>query len=208
VTDDADLVARAREGDHAAFGELVDRHSGAAYRMARAALGSPQDAEDAAQEAFVLAYQKLGTFRGEASFKTWLLTIVWRQSINQRRGVRRVWKRLVERKSGDLLADVLDGVPAAGPTPEQSAVHSALRREIQAAIRGLSPKLRDALLLSHTGDYTYEEIGALLSIPVGTVKWRVSEARRAVRARLHARGYRPPSRQGRFGGSRRSSGEE
>ena len=188
MTDDADLVARAREGDHEAFGELVDRHSGAAYRMARAALGSPQDAEDAAQDAFVLAYQKLGTFRGDASFKTWLLTIVWRQAINQRRGVRRVWKRLIERRDSETR-DVLEDVVAPGPTPERSAGYSALRQDIAIAIRGLSPKLRHALLLSQTGDHTYEEIGALLNIPVGTVKWRVSEARRIVRAQLQARGY-------------------
>ena len=172
-----------------AFGELVDRHSGAAYRMARAALGSPQDAEDAAQDAFVLAYQKLGTFRGDASFKTWLMTIVWRQAINQRRGVRHVWKRLIERRDSETLRDVLEEIAAPGPTPERSAAYNALRRDIAAAIRGLSPKLRDALLLSQTGDHTYEAIGALLNIPVGTVKWRVSEARRIVRAQLQARGY-------------------
>src|SRR3954463_7898610 len=70
---DADLVARAVRGDAAAFGELVDRHRSAVERAARAALGSHADAEDAAQEAFLVAYQRLASFRGEASFKTWLL---------------------------------------------------------------------------------------------------------------------------------------
>ena len=189
MTDDADLVARAREGDHAAFGELVDRHSAAAYRMARAALGSPQDAEDAAQDAFVLAYQKLGAFRGDASFKTWLLTIVWRQAINRRRAAGGLWRRFIARRTSDEFEDVMEGMAAREPTPEELTAHNALRGEIRQAIRALSPKLRDALLLSQTGEYNYEEIGGLLKIPTGTVKWRISEARRIVRARLHDRGY-------------------
>jgi RNA polymerase sigma-70 factor (ECF subfamily) len=190
VTDDADLVARAREGNQAAFGELVDRHGAAAFRTARAALRSPQDAEDAVQDAFVLAYQKLRTFRGDAAFRTWLLTIVWRQAVNQRRAVIRLWKRRAEPRVGDAPGELVDNAASAGPTPEQAAAHNALRAEIRLAIRGLSPKLRDAFLLAQTGDHSYEEVGALLKIPVGTVKWRVSEARRLIRAHLDAHGFR------------------
>jgi DNA-directed RNA polymerase specialized sigma24 family protein len=60
---------------------------------------------------------------------------------------------------------------------------------VAAAIDALSPKLRDALLLAQSGEHDYEAIGTLLKIPVGTVKWRVSEARKKVRARLAALGY-------------------
>ena len=93
---DAELVERARQGEPAAFGELVERHRSAVYRAALAALGSPADAEDAAQEAFLTAYRRLSSFRAEASFKTWLLTIAWHQAINQRRGLTRWW-RLIAR---------------------------------------------------------------------------------------------------------------
>jgi RNA polymerase sigma-70 factor (ECF subfamily) len=186
VTDDRDLVARARQGDHAAFGALIDRHGGAALRTARAAIRSPQDAEDAVQDAFVLAYQKLGGFRGEASFKTWLLSIVWRQALNQRRG--QMWRRIVRARTDEEDHAVMN-TAAAGPTPEEAAAHAALRRAIAAAIRGLSPKLRDALLLAQTGDHTYEEMSVLLGAPVGTVKWRVSEARKLVRQELQVRGH-------------------
>ena len=64
-----------------------------------------------------------------------------------------------------------------------------MRRDIRAAIRALPPKLRDALLLAQSGDYSYEEIGAMLRSPVGTIKWRVSQARRVVRRQLCKRGY-------------------
>src|SRR5437773_2925834 len=95
---------RAREGDHTAFGALVDRHRAAVHRAAMAALGAHADAEDAAQDAFVLAWRRLDTFRGDASFRTWLLAIAWRQAINRRRSVVKWWTRMVA--CGDDSGDV------------------------------------------------------------------------------------------------------
>jgi RNA polymerase sigma-70 factor (ECF subfamily) len=186
---DVDLVARARQGDPAAFGELVDRHRSAVYRAALAALGSPADAEDAAQDAFLLAYRRLDSFRGDASFKTWLLTITWHQAINRRRSLSGVWRRMVAARTADDAEAAMAGVAAGGPSPEQAAEQEQLRRGIREAIRALSPKLRDALLLAQAGNYSYDEIGAMLRVPTGTIKWRVSEARRVIRKRLEERGH-------------------
>ncbi len=190
MTDD-ELVALAREGDTDAFGELVLRNQAAVYRAALAAVGSPADANDVAQEAFLLAYTRLGSFRGAASFKTWLLTITWNQAINRRRANTRWWRRIVDLGSADM--DMRDAemvlLVAASDTPEQLAAAGQLRGEIRRAIALLPRKLRDALLLAQSGEYDYQEIGAMLRIPVGTVKWRVSEARRVVKTRLRARGY-------------------
>ena len=191
---DADLVVRARQGDPAAFGELIDRHRSAVYRAALAALGSHADAEDAAQDAFLAAYRRLDSFRGDASFKTWLLTITWHQAINRRRSLTRIWRRMVEPKpAGEHVENVglspLEQVAAIGPTPEQAAANDQLRRGIQQTIRALSPKLRDALLLAQSGEYSYEEIGAMLEVPTGTIKWRVSEARKVIKKQLRERGY-------------------
>ena len=184
---DADLVAKARLGDHAAFGELVDRHRRAVFRAAMAALGSHGDAEDAAQEACLLAWKRLDGFRGDASFRTWLLTIVWHQAINQRRSLLTWWRRTVPFEAEP--AEPLAFVGRAPQTPEQRAAGGELRHAIAAAIRSLSPKLRDTLLLAQSGDYTYEEVGAMLGAPVGTIKWRVAEARRLVRNHLQAHGH-------------------
>jgi len=186
---DVDLVTRARQGDPAAFGELVERHRSAVYRAALAALGSRADAEDAAQDAFLLAYRRLDSFRGDASFKTWLLSITWRQAINRRRSLASVWRRMVMPRTEDEAESAMAGIAASGPSPEQAAGQEQLRRGIRDAIRALSPKLRDALLLAQAGDYSYEEIGAMLHAPLGTIKWRVSEARRVIRKRLRERGY-------------------
>lgn len=184
---DAELVARAVQGDHGAFGELVDRHRTAVYRAALAALGSPADADDAAQDAFVSAFRRLGSFRGDASFKTWLLTIAWNEALNRRRRLVRWW-RLSRASPGERHGDLAE-VAATEPSPEQAASDAELRRDIAAEIRALSPKLRDALLLAQAGEYSYGEIAAMMGTAVGTVKWRVSEARRVIRKRLSARGY-------------------
>jgi len=69
-------------------------------------------------------------------------------------------------------------------TPEDLAAHGQLREEIRKAIRGLPEKLRDALLLAQSGEYSYDEIGAMLKTKTGTIKWRVSEARRLVKERI------------------------
>jgi len=189
VSDD-DLVARARQGDPAAFGALVDRHRSAVYRAALAALGSHAEAEDAAQEAFLLAYRRLTGFRGDASFKTWLLTIAWHQAINRRRSMTRLLRQIVQPTRDEDQDSTLEQLPAREVSPEDAAARGQLHRAIRAAIRSLSPKLRDALLLAQSGDYSYAEIGAMLDVPVGTIKWRVSEARKLVKARLQERGYR------------------
>jgi RNA polymerase sigma-70 factor, ECF subfamily len=187
---DADLVARAREGDTSAFGELVDRHRSAVFRAALAALGSHAEADDAAQDACVIAFERLQTFRGEASFKTWLLTIVWHQAINRRRSLSRWFRRTVT--SARLPQDADErclNVASGDDSPEQAMATQQLRRAIAEEIRRLSSTLRDALLLAQTGEYTYEEVGAMLGSPTGTIKWRVSEARRVIKVRLKERGF-------------------
>src|SRR5262249_4055169 len=143
------------------------------------------DAEDAAQDAFVRAWEKLASFREEASFKTWLLSIAWRQALNRRRSRARWWQRSVGGNADGTEEDVADG----RTTPEQAAADEELRREIRRAINRLTPKLRDTFLLTRTGAHSYDEISAMLKIPIGTIKWRVSEARRVIKKYLSERGY-------------------
>src|SRR5262249_2358796 len=129
---DADLVARARQGDSAAFGELVDRHQKAVYRAALAALGAHAEAADAARDAFPVAYRGLGSFRGDGSFKTWLLTIAWHQAINRRRTMTRMWRRIVDGPVARGSSQASDEDPMAsfadsGPTPEAAVVGQQLQ---------------------------------------------------------------------------------
>ena len=123
----------------------------------------------------------LGRFRGESSFRTWLLRIAWNRAISKRRGIAGWLRRATP------IADVAE--PAAPGGQHASVNNAELQAHVVRAIQALSPKLRDALLLVQSGDYQYEEIARMLGIPAGTVKWRVSEARRKVRGKLVALGY-------------------
>lgn len=181
------LVARARAGESAAFDGIVRLYQSAVYRAALAALGSPADAEEATQDAFVAAFRRIDGFRGDASFKTWLLTIAWRKALSRRRAVQ-IWRRRIAVRAEDL-PDVVETVAAPGPGPEAIAATAEMRRQTQVLIDALPHKLRDTLLLAASGEYAYDEIAAMVSAPVGTVKWRVSEARRIVREKLRALGY-------------------
>ena len=181
VTDD-ELVLLARQGDTHAFDQLVDRHQAAVYRAALAAMRVPEDAEEVAQDAFVRAWAHLPRFRGDATFRTWVLRIAWNRAMSRRRSVF-AWLRRSVPLNESTVADV------ASETADARMRERDLRAQIARAIEALSPKLRDALLLAQSGEYTHDEIGTMLKIPVGTVKWRVSEARRRVRQRLAAMGY-------------------
>jgi len=189
---DLDLVRLAQAGDVDAFGELVERNRRAVFRAALACVRSPAEADDVAQEAFVTAYRKLGTFRGEAQFRTWLLSITWRKATDRRKSISR-WLRTAVMPSsmdnGEDAFDQMERVPSSGRSQEETFVDEELQRNVTRLIGTLPKKLRDALLLAGTGEHTYEEISRMLDAPLGTVKWRVSEARRVLKKKLSALGY-------------------
>lgn len=181
VTDE-ELVLLARQGDPDAFDQLVVRHQAAVFRAALAALRVREDAEEVVQDAFIRAWRALDRFRGDSSFRTWMLRIVWNRAISRRRGLASWLRRATP------LADVVE--PAAVAECQHLGLqHRELQVHAANAIHALTPKLRDALLLAQSGEYQYDEIARMLGIPVGTVKWRISEARRKVRERLSALGY-------------------
>ncbi len=178
------LVAAARGGDRTAFDELVSIHFRPVFRTALAALGRREDAEDATQDAFVLAWRKVSRFRGDSSFKTWLLTIVWRQALDRRRSRARWWQRAATPQRDDAADDVVNRLVSLEADPERRTEARHRVRQVCRAIERLSPKLRDTLLLAASGDHGYAEIASMLGVPVGTVKWRVAEARRLIEKEL------------------------
>jgi len=188
---DLALVRRAQAGDDQAFGQLIERNRRAVYRAAYAALGSTADADDVAQETFVAVYQKLQGFRGDASFRTWLLAIAWRKALDRRRSLGR-WIRLTMthgRSNDDEGPALIEQLPAPEQTQEEAVAGDQLQRTLKQLIASLPRKLRDAILLAGSGEYSYQQIGSMLDVPVGTVKWRVSEARRVLKRKLAAMGY-------------------
>jgi RNA polymerase sigma-70 factor, ECF subfamily len=187
---DLTLVRLAQGGDTDAFGELVQRNRKAVFRAAVAALGSTTDADDVAQEAFVLAYRKLGSFRGDAAFRTWLLAITWRKALDRRKNVGRWLRMTVTPTESDTDgSNWIEQMPADQRSQEQQLAAAQLQQVIRRLIKTLPRKLRDALLLAGSGEYSYSQIGFILGVPVGTVKWRVSEARRVLKEKMAALGH-------------------
>ena len=186
-----ELVQAAAGGDEEAFAQLVGLHENKVYSLALRMCGNPEDAADAAQEAFLSAWRALPSFRGEAGFSTWLYRLTANASIDLLRRVRR--QRL------DLRLDDEDlGLTAleAGPGPQEAAEQGELRQAVDQALG----QLGDSHQLS------YEEIAQALDLDLGTVKSRISRARGALRKILqksgNLSGYLPskPSEQKRKGG--------
>jgi len=183
---DLDLVRLAQAGDTDAFGELVERNRRAAYWAALAAVGNAAEADDVAQETFVTAFRKLASFRAESAFRTWLLSIAWRKALDRRKSLTR-WFRRQESPSVEDERDPFERLASADRPLDDELAAADLQKAVRRMIRTLPRKLRDALLLAGSGDYTYEQIGVMLGVPVGTVKWRVSEARKLLKVKLRGR---------------------
>jgi RNA polymerase sigma-70 factor (ECF subfamily) len=182
------LVALARTGDRAAFGRLLEDHLTAARRVALAAVGQAMDADEAVQDASVAAWTRLHALQDPAAFRGWFMRIVWRKAIDRRRSMRSWLDRFAVSSSEDRPMDY----PAADPSPDALLISRELEIAIAQVVKALPRKLRDPFLLAASGDHRYEDIAAMLSVPIGTVKWRISEARRLIRMKLDRLGHGDP----------------
>ena len=171
--DEAALVARVRAGDRAAFGVLAERYAGVARRVARAVLGDPDDADDAAQDALLSALVKLDQYDPRRPFGPWLLRIVANAATDRRR--RRKVRR-VEQLDPALVAG--------GDRPDATTERRALSARLRAALAELSHRRRMAVVLFDVEGYSHAEIAGILGIPEGTVRSEVFHARRRLRVLL------------------------
>jgi RNA polymerase sigma-70 factor (ECF subfamily) len=167
-TEDAELIARARGGDVAAYEELVRRYQDVALRTAHVVCPET-DADDAVQEAFLKAYAALPRFRDGAPFRPWLLRIVANESRNRRRSAgRRIG--LVQR------AGVAEAGPAHAPSPEQGVLAAEERGALVAAINRLRDEDREVIGARFLLELSETETAEALGIARGTVKSRTSRA--------------------------------
>ena len=171
--DEADLVRRTLAGDRSAFGALVERYAGQARRVARAVLGDPDDADDAAQDAFLSALVKLAQYDPARPFGPWLMRIVANAATDRRR------RRNVRR------AEPLDpSLVGGGPRPDAMAIRSELGERLRTALGELPERRRTAVVLFDVEGYSHAEIAGILGIPEGTVRSEVFHARRRIRTLL------------------------
>ncbi|HEY3415216.1 MAG TPA: sigma-70 family RNA polymerase sigma factor [Armatimonadota bacterium] len=154
-------IVRARIGDDAAFTYLLSRYRARAVRLATQVLRRPDEAEDAAQEAFIRAFKGIRAFRGDSRFSTWFFHIVLRVCLDRRR---------LKRWDAEIQWD--DTLPLSSP-PDKADTRIVVRELLDR----LSPALRAALVLRELEGLEYEEIAEALGIPVGTVRSRLNAAR-------------------------------
>jgi RNA polymerase sigma factor (sigma-70 family) len=164
-------VERAKQGDAQAFRRLVERHRDRSYGLAFRILRSAADAEDAAQEAFVRAWQALPAFRGESGFSTWLYRIVAHQSFDR-------LEQLKRRRDRETAIENLAEHEAAGAHDAEAGARS---RRLERLMERLSPVQRAAVTLYYWEDHSVEEVASTLGIPENTVKTHLSRARADLR---------------------------
>jgi RNA polymerase sigma-70 factor (ECF subfamily) len=175
----ARLVRLARSGDSSAFEELVRRHLRAAYAVALAVTGDADDAQDVAQDSFVVALERLEDCADPDRFSAWLLKIVRNRALNLRRSR--------TRRAAVPLHEVS---VAAHHDPARDAERSILREELLEEMQNLTELQRQVLLLHDLEGYRHREVAEALDISEVSSRVHLFAARRALRARLNGR-YSP-----------------
>lgn len=176
LPDEDAVVARAISGDRGAFTQLVEHYQSACYGLAWRLLGDPDQAADAAQDAFVHAYDAIAKYRG-GLFRSWMLRITANASYDiLRRAQRRPTTTLPDAEAGEAeLADL------AAPDPAAEAGRSELYRHLDAALRHLPEDQRTAVVLCDVYGMDYGEVASATESALGTVKSRIHRGRLRLR---------------------------
>jgi len=168
------LVTRAKDGDRVALDTLCARHAPRVERLARHLLRDREDAGDAAQEALAKMCVRIGQFRGEAQFSTWLHRLV----VNTCRDAAERHNARVHEPLGDDLRAGPDGDPL------HAAGMSELRRELCDSLAEISPQQAQVIVLKDAMGYSFEEIAEAAGMPVGTAKCHAHRGRARLREKL------------------------
>lgn len=166
------LIAGLLAGDRAAGRALYDAHAPRIYRLVYRIAGDEELARDCTQEAFIRAFERLGDFRGDAAFGTWLHRIAVTVTLNALRKQNRWWKR-------ETVLEAAADVPSRAIRAEPD-----LQERLRAAIDALPEIYRVVVVMHDVEEYTHVEIAGVLGIPVGTSKARLSTARARLRQAL------------------------
>lgn len=171
---DQELVEQVLSGDQHAFAELVERYQRPVFNLAYRMLNEGGEAEDAAQETFLRAYQHLKRYDLSRSFKTWILSIASNYCIDRLRKRRLVWL---------ALDDPLPPHPALESkevAPERAAINRRQQELIEGLLQSLAPDYRAAVVLRYWYDMSYAEIAAMLDTTESAIKSRLFRARQAL----------------------------
>jgi RNA polymerase sigma-70 factor (ECF subfamily) len=173
---DETLAAAANAGDRGALEVLLARHLDRVHAICRRVTGHPEDALDATQEALIAVTRGLHRYDGRSLFTTWLYRVATNAALDELR------RRKRRPEPAELVEDRPLGGAAGGSAPVESAV--AARLDVDAALAGLSPEFRAAVVLRDLCDLDYAEIAEVLDVPIGTVRSRIARGRAAIADQL------------------------
>ena len=183
ATDDLSIAHRIVAGDRSAFALLMRRHNRRLYRLARAVLGDPAEAEDALQDAYLLAYRTLSQFRGEAALKTWLSRLVLNECLGRvRRSTRR--QNVVPIVSSDAETQADNAVAETFERPDATVARAQMRMLLEQKVDELPESFRAIFILRSVEEMSVEETAACLGIPEATVRSRHFRAKSLLREAL------------------------
>ena len=178
---DEQLLEGFQEGHQACFELLVKRHEDRIFALGLRMMGNRADALEASQETFLNLLRRSGSFKGTASFGTWLYRV----------GMNTCYDILRKRSRLPVPEETLPEEPTRQTSIEDTI---ALRADLARALRSLPDDYREAVLLHDVGGYPYEEIAHQTDVPIGTVKSRISRGRRLLAAHLEQPGRASPSK--------------
>lgn len=187
---DEELIRRFKKGERQSFDEMVVMYSPRLFRVAYGLLGNKQDAEEVVQDAFVRAYRALPGFRGDASFETWMHRITMNLARNKfhwnrRRGSGLNVSLFSEGEGSDPERPAIRiDLPDTRMEPDRLLENTELEQNIVFVISRLPQKLREAMVLRHMENLSYEQIAEYLNCKVGTVKSRLARGRDILRREL------------------------
>ena len=164
-----EVIDQAQKGDAGAFTQVVEAYQRPVFNLCYRMLGNPEDAEDAAQETFLRAYDHLKRYDRQRSFSTWLLSIAAHYCIDQLR------KHRMTFLSMDTFPEL--DIPDANPGPEVAFHRHEDQQRVQDLLTSLSPQDRAAVAMYYWYDFSYEEIAESLKLTVSAVKSRLHRAR-------------------------------
>lgn len=173
-------IRAAQAGDRRAFDRLVDAHYRSVYNTAYRMLGAESAAADATQATFLKVYEALGSFRGDSSFSTWLYRITMNVCLDDLRRRKHEPLSLTDEDDDGEPTGERD-LPDESDEPARSAEQKELAELVHAAIGRLPEDFRTVIVLYDIRGLSYQEIGEVLAIPLGTVKSRLNRARNALR---------------------------
>lgn len=177
LADDRHIVQRIAGGDRQALAELYARYQRPLFNYLLQLTPDYGLAEEILQDTLVAIWKSAKSFEGRSSVSTWLIGIARRQAHNTLR----------QRKLPLVDEAVLTDLPAADPEPEEFTLASVERDELVAAFRQLAPMHREILALTFVQELSYQETAQVIGVPLGTVKSRLSNAKKALRALLESR---------------------